>query len=62
MLMRYGNVLLILLCHLLKELPRTIECPIEPAYIAVSSTYLAVGMNNRVWFTDISSENGKREG
>ena len=32
----------------------TISCPIEPSFIAIGPTHLAVGMNNRIWFTKVT--------
>jgi WD repeat-containing protein 19 len=35
----------------------TIDCPIEPAFVSVGLSHVAIGMNNRIWFTEIMTDN-----
>ena len=42
-----------------QESPIVIDCPIEPSFLAIGPSHLAVGMNNRVWFTNFTDLNSK---
>ena len=38
-----------------------IECPLEPAFLALGPYHLAVGMNNRVWICELANQGTVRE-
>lgn len=40
-----------------EEPPLVIDCPIEPLFLTIGPTSIAMGMNNRVWFTELSNQN-----
>merc|ERR1719183_3205799 len=42
-----------------RSLPGTIEVEIEPSFIALGPTHMAVGMNNRVWYYNCSPNSGR---
>ena len=42
-----------------RSLPGNIEIEIEPSFIALGPTHMAVGMNNRVWYYNCSPNSGR---